>query len=214
MVAAKQVTEVFITKVPPSKHAQYKEWASKIQYLEAKFPGYLGTYLQAPDSNTPNDFVTILHFDTEDNLNCWLNSKERQEIVKASKNFVDHYEGHRLESTFPGWFPSCSPIKKTKLTILKENMFVLLVLFPIVMLELKFLNPYLKNLTLSVSTFIGNALSVALITWPTMPICLYFMRWWLSPEISKKENILGFCIVFSIYALEILFFYSMPLFVR
>ena len=38
------------------------------------------------------------------------------------------------------------------------------------MLELRFLNPHLRALNPAVGTFIGNALSVALTTWPLMPL--------------------------------------------
>ncbi len=64
-------------------------------------------------------------------------------------------------------------------------MLVVLVLFPIVMLELRFLSPLLGGLNSSVSMFIGNVISVALIAWPFMPLVVGPMNWWLLP---KKDS--------------------------
>jgi hypothetical protein len=199
------VTEVFITRVKPGKYENYRDWASKIQEIEKTFPGYKGTYLQAPAVNDRDAWVTILHFDNFENLDNWLNSKERQEIISESKNFVENLDIHRLNTPFPGWFPADSSNPKQISVMIKETMLILLVLFPIVMLEIKFLNPHLKNLNPSLGTFIGNAISVSLITWPMMPLCLYFLKWWLYTK-SPARNILGCSIVFTLYLTLIVLF--------
>ena len=58
----------------------------------------------------------------------------------------------------------------------KTAMLVLLGLFPVVMLELKFLSPKLSLLGIhaSLATFIGNSISVAVTSFFTMPWCV---RW-------------------------------------
>lgn len=201
----KPVTEVFITHVKPGKYELYREWAAKIQHIEADFPGYQGVYVQSPAANDPNSWVTILSFDTHENLDNWLTSNKRKQIIKESTSFVENYEGHRMTAPFFGWFSSVD-VPKTIWTIIKEAMLILLVLFPIVMLEFKFLNPLTKNLNLSVATFIGNTISVGLITWPAMPVCLYFLSWWLKSK-SLFHNILGTIIVLSLYLFTIFIFY-------
>jgi antibiotic biosynthesis monooxygenase (ABM) superfamily enzyme len=50
----------------------------------------------------------------------------------------------RLSNSFAGWFPSEGPDREPP-TTLKQSMVVLLVLFPIVMEELRFLTPLLKK---------------------------------------------------------------------
>ena len=64
----------------------------------------------------------------------------------------------------------------------KTACLVLLTLFPVVMLELRFLNPHLATLNPAVRTFIGNAISVALTTWPLMPLAIWGFHAWLFPE--------------------------------
>lgn len=203
----KRVTEVFVTHVKPKNYQLYSNWASKIQKLEAKFPGYVGAYLQAPSVNDPQAFVTVLQFDTPENLNLWLNSQERADILKESEMFIENFEPLNLKNPFFAWFPSTTP--KKIITIIKETMLVLLILFPIVMLQIKFLNPHLTSLHLSPATFIGNVISVSLISFPMMPICLYCLGWWLRTDFQEGQflkNVAGFLLVFFLYLLEVLIF--------
>ena len=203
----KTVTEIFITHVKPGLNSFYKEWASRIQEIEKTFPGYLGTDIEAPKSNDNNIWVSVLHFDSEVNLDNWLKSEERQIIINESKQFVEEYETHHLTANpYRSWFAG-TPKKIS--VIIKETMLVLLVLFPIIMLEFKFLNPHFYHLNLSIATFIGNALSVSLISFPVMPICLYFLGWWLNPDLEEKQpskNIFGFVVVIALYLVAILLF--------
>lgn len=203
------IIEVIVTHVKQGEHEAYKSWASKIQQIEKTFPGYQGVYTQPPSLNDPDSFITILQFDNAEHLENWLTSEKRKQILKESESFVENYEKHSLNNPFPGWFPSTLKVQKRISLVIKETMLVLLVLFPIVMLELQFLGPLTSRFNLSFATFIGNALSVTLISWPLMPICLYFLNWWLSDEYLKEhpsKNIQGFAIVIALYMIEILIF--------
>ena len=64
----------------------------------------------------------------------------------------------------------------------KTACLVLLTLFPVVMLELRFLNPHIEAFNPAVRTFIGNAISVGLTTWPLMPLAILGFHAWLFPE--------------------------------
>lgn len=90
----------------------------------------------------------------------------------------------------------------------KQMMIVLLMLFPIVMLELIFLSPYLSTLHFSLATFIGNAISVALLSWPFMSIAIYCLNWWLTPiNMTTGKSIAGALLVIGLYVIEVVFFW-------
>jgi antibiotic biosynthesis monooxygenase (ABM) superfamily enzyme len=84
-------------------------------------------------------------------------------------------------------------------------MLVLLVLFPIVMLEIRFLSPWLASLNPALATFVGNALSVTLVTWPMMPLAIRGLGWWLQPKAPRRPwiTVAGLATVAALYALEI-----------
>jgi uncharacterized protein len=90
----------------------------------------------------------------------------------------------------------------------KTAMLVLLGLFPIVMLELKFLSPNLSSLGMhaSLETFIGNSISVAITSFFTMPLFVSWFGWWLFPEKGLEERLTakGLTMLGLLYAVEII----------
>lgn len=200
------VTELFFTKVNPHQSAEFHNWCVKLQEAESLFPGFKGVFLQAP-KGTEGHWITLLQFDSIENMENWLQSKERKALLEQPLPWIDTLESNRINASFAGWFSSLgkeAPVPP----VWKQTMLVLLVLFPIVMLEFKFLNPLLTGLSLSVATFIGNALSVALIAYPMMPLALKALGWWCvpHPHHAWKTTLLGLLTLIGLYALEVWIF--------
>lgn len=198
------VTEVFVTQVNPTKAKLFQAWMAKIHQIEAKFPGFKGVYVQAPRSGQGSNWITLLQFDTPKNLDHWLASPERQKILLESQSLIDSLDSHRVMSPYAGWFTSVSKWGEGP-PVWKQTMMVLLVLFPIVMLELKFLSPLIAGLNFSLATFVGNAISVTLVSWPLMPIAIRFLGWWLTPTAHKRiqVEVAGTLVMIALYCLEI-----------
>ena len=200
------VAEVFVTQVQPEKINAFREWAAKIHKVEAQFPGFKGMYLQSPIERNGTTWITFLQFDTTENLDKWLESPERRAVLNEGKPLVKSLESHRVISPYSGWFANTSAVNEVP-PVWKQTMMVLLVLFPIIMLELKFLSPLTAPLNPSLATFIGNAISVTLVSWPTLPIAIYFMNWWLTPDKKKdrvKTAIIGTLVMAAVYLVEII----------
>lgn len=200
----KGVTEVHVTRVSPDKMPAFKEWLKKIHEMESTFPGFQKVYEQAP-SDPNGSWITLLQFDTAENLARWHRSAEYATLTKEIQDFVQAHESQQLHSSFDGWFAKDLAVAPP---LWKQTMLVLLVLFPIVMLEFQFLSPLTAELNLSLATFIGNAVSVSLISWPMMPITLYFLGGWLTPKPSLFVQILGIILITTLYLLEIFLFWK------
>jgi antibiotic biosynthesis monooxygenase (ABM) superfamily enzyme len=72
------------------------------------------------------------------------------------------------------------------------------------MLELRFLNPHLKSLNPALGTFIGNAISVALTTWPLIPLAIWGFSAWLYPENKPRWLVMTMPVVLVLcYLIEI-----------
>lgn len=197
------VTEVHVTFVKKGKTAAFKEWSRKINDVESTFHGFKKVYVQPP-SQPNGSWVTLLQFDTEENLDRWLNSPQRRSLLKESQEIMESHTSHRLFSSFDGWFStslSSSPPKW------KETMLILLMLFPIVMLEYRYLSPLLEGMNLSLQTFIGNTISVCLLSWPLIPIGIYSLRWWLSSKGNLRIDLLGIGCVVILYLFTIYLFW-------
>ncbi len=174
------VTMILVSDIKPGKEAAYREWSDRIQKLQATFPGYLGSFIQPPQQGETG-FTTVLRFDSAANLDSWLTSDARAAMVKDSEDLVAGFRAQRVDTSFPGWVPN-DPATGKAPNMWKTACLVLLTLFPVVMLELRFLNPYIEAFNPAVRTFIGNAISVGLTTWPLMPLAIAGFHAWLFPE--------------------------------
>ena len=177
------VTEVIFSRIKPGMEDDYREWATRIEAAQARYPGYRGMFLQPPDENG-GMWTTIIRFKTAPQLEAWMNAPERKSLLQESKAFIEHEQLTRLATAFPGWVP-VDPITGKGPPNWKTALLVLLGLFPIVVIELRFLNPLLRGLNSSLATFIGNAISVAATSFITMPLFVRVFGWWLF--LDKKS---------------------------
>jgi uncharacterized protein len=198
------VTEVITTYVKPDKIRDYQAWAAKIHQAEAQFPGYRGGFLQPPPSEKQPFWTKLVRFATPEQLDAWLNSSARQGLLREHDALVSSWESHRLPTSFAGWFPSHHTTSASP-PAWKQSMLVVLVLFPIVMMELRFLSPRLSGLHVAVSTFIGIVISVVLIAWPFMPLAIRALHWWVLPaqESPRWIHLTGIALLVALYAIEI-----------
>src|SRR5204863_10139154 len=114
-------------------------------------------------------------------------------LLQESKAFIEKEELMRLATSFPGWVP-INPLTGKGPPDWKTALLVLLGLYPIVVIELRFLNPLLSGLNSSLATFIGNAISVAGTTFITMPLFVRVFGWWLfldkkSPKLRTPAGV-------------------------
>jgi uncharacterized protein len=182
------VTMVMVTDIKPGKEAAYRAWADRIQKLQATFPGYVGSFVQPPQ-HSETGWTTVLRFDSTAHLDAWLKSDARAAMVKESGDLVEGFHAQRIDTSFPGWVAN-DPATGKPPNMWKTAGLVLLTLFPVIMLELRFLNPQLAMLNPAVRTFIGNAISVAVTTWPLMPLAIWIFSAWLFPENKPRWLVL------------------------
>ena len=138
------VTMIMVTDIKPGKEAAYRAWADRIQKVQAKFPGYVGSFVQPPQANETG-WTTVLRFDSKANLEGWLKSDARAAMVKESEDLVQGFHAQRVDTSFPGWVAN-DPATGKPPNMWKTACLILLTLFPVVMLELRFLNPHLREL--------------------------------------------------------------------
>jgi antibiotic biosynthesis monooxygenase (ABM) superfamily enzyme len=196
--------------INPGMEDDYCNWLSSVQTAQAKFPGYQGTYLQMP-SNSSRLWTTILRFDTPEALEHWFVSKQRLELIEKSKQLVTSESIKRLSSSFPGWLPVDE--KGNSPPRYKAAMLVLLGLYPVVMLQSKFMTPYLTSVQPPLRTFVGNVVGVAMCSFVTMPFLTAVYKDWLLPQTHSdrgKVDTFGIATIVCLYLLEnILFWFFM-----
>lgn len=204
------VTEVVLSRIKPGMDQQYREWATRIQHAQSQYPGYRGTYLQPP-TTIDGRWTTLFRYDTEEHLEAWMASPERKKLLEESRAFIEHEELSRLATSFPGWVP-IDPETGKGPPNWKTSLLVLLGLFPIVMLELKYFSPILAALGLHASPaiFVSNAVSVFLTSFATMPVFIILFGWWLFPKgRNASVEFRGGAILAILFTLEVLILWKL-----
>jgi hypothetical protein len=197
------VTQVIFSRIKPGMEGRYREWAARIQQAQARYPGYRGMYLQPPAPGGTH-WITMLRFETIEQLNAWMAAPERAAMLEEARAFIEDEELLRLATSFPGWV-RIDPETGKGPPNWKTALLVLLGLYPIVVLELLYLNPLLGGLAPALGIFTGNVLSVAATSFLTMPFLVRAFDWWLFAD-TKRDNratAIGIAVLAVFFACEI-----------
>lgn len=200
------ITEVIVTRIVPGREDAYRAWAGHIQQAFSRAPGFQGfnTKRQA-DGHT---WTSLIRFDTEANLDAWLKSQTRADLLKQAEPFIADVNLHRIEPSFPGWVGTDStgrPPPRWKTTML-----VLLSLYPIANFDFFVVYPLLPSLPWGISYFLPYAFGVILISYLVMPFFVRLFSPWLyaGPNATLKNTLLGLAAILALYLVEILAVYA------
>jgi antibiotic biosynthesis monooxygenase (ABM) superfamily enzyme len=204
---------VISTRVRPGKEAEYRAWERKIAAAQSKAPGLQGYRFEPPVPDVQEDFVAILRFDTEANLQAWLGSPVRRKLIEEAAPLTEEFHTRMARTGFDQWFQESAKPGGAPLPVWKMNMLVLLMLYPIVLLWTTFVSmPLFTNLLhmpFAIALFLGNVVSVVL-TGALVPWTAGYFGWWLSPASDKdtvQTHIRGAAIISVAYAIMVVVFW-------
>jgi antibiotic biosynthesis monooxygenase (ABM) superfamily enzyme len=201
---------VISTRLLPDQESQYRSWEQRIAAAQSQAPGFQGYRLEPPIAGVQDDWLSIIRFDSQQNLDNWLKSPERLKLLKESESFTDRFATRVVQSGFDQWFPN-SNNGGPSAPVWKQNMIVLLVLYPEVFLFGAFVQQPLLIRRLHwafwLALFAGNLVGILLMN-RIVPWTSNRFAWWLTSVKSKerKTTLLGLGLVISLYALMLLAF--------
>jgi antibiotic biosynthesis monooxygenase (ABM) superfamily enzyme len=204
------VSAVISTRVKPGQEAAYRAWEQRIAAAQAKFAGFRGYRFEPPIPGVQDDWLAILRFDTERDLQAWLDSPERRKLLEESAPLVDEFHARVVRTGFEQWFPVGAD-RSAAPAVWKQNMIVLLMLYPVVFLfGLSVQTPLLTGrigLPFALALFIGNVVSVTLLNW-LVPWTSRAFGWWLSPprDPGGRISVAGGVLIVALYAALIFVF--------
>ncbi|MCC7023658.1 MAG: antibiotic biosynthesis monooxygenase [Thermomicrobiales bacterium] len=210
---ASSVSAVISARIEPGQEEAYRRWGQRIAAAQARYPGFQGFRINPPIPGVQDDWVTVLQFDNEADLNAWMTSPERQHLLEEAKAFTAETHSRTVRSGFSQWFrvdggPALAPAWK-------QNMLVLLALYPVVFLFGFFVGGPLLGVRLGLpfwlSLFIGNVASVIILNW-VVPWVSGRFGWWLHPagEETERRNVTGIAILIALYVLLLMAFSQFP----
>jgi len=82
-------TVIVARRVVPGREAAFRTWHEEIRAAAAAYPGYVSTELQPPDIAHPDEWVTVYSFASAAELDLWLASPERGELIAGATDLID-----------------------------------------------------------------------------------------------------------------------------
>ena len=204
------VSAVISTRIKPGQEAAYRQWEQRIAAAQSKAPGFQGYRFEPPIPGVQNDWLAIVRFDTDANLQAWLDSPERRELLEEATPFTEEFHARIARTGFDHWF-SVEAGGRHAPPVWKQNMLVLLMLYPVVFLFGAFVQTPLltrrAGLPFAIALFIGNVASVTSLNW-LVPWASRVFEWWLRPAAGAARwiDFAGAGLVIGLYALLVLVF--------
>ena len=203
------VSVVITTHLKPGREAEFRLWEQRIASAQAKAPGFKGYRFEPPIPGVQEDYVAILRFDNEMSLQGWMDSPQRHRLLQESEGFTERVEARIVRTGFAQWF---TPQEAATAPAWKQNMIVLLLLYPVVFLfgiwvEAPLLTR-LAGLPFWLSLFVGNVASVLLLN-VLVPLVSGWFGWWLipAPDRARRTSLTGTFLIILLYSV-LLFVFS------
>jgi antibiotic biosynthesis monooxygenase (ABM) superfamily enzyme len=207
------VSAVISTRIRPGQESAYRAWEQRIAAAQSKAPGFQGYRFEPPAPGVQDHWLAILRFDTEANLQAWLDSPERHKLLQEAAPFTEEFHARVVRTGFDQWFPVPAPGVPPP-AVWKQNMLVLLILYPVVFLFSTFVQTPLltgrAGLPFAVALFIGNVASVLLLNY-LVPWTSNRFSWWLQRVGAnvRRIDIAGTALVVALYGLTVLAFWRL-----
>jgi antibiotic biosynthesis monooxygenase (ABM) superfamily enzyme len=194
------VTVVATHRVERDDVEEFLSWQERLRLAESKFDGYRGTELFRPVEGVQDEWTAMYRYDSAADLEAWLTSDERRELLKEGQKFQD-FQLRTVANSFGSWFafddkgkPAAPP------SDLKTSFAVWLGIYPTVMTLSLVLSPLKMPLWLFV--FVGNLLSSFILSYVTMPYYVNpILKRWLRPPADApkwRTNIRGIAIIVAV----------------
>jgi antibiotic biosynthesis monooxygenase (ABM) superfamily enzyme len=197
------VSAVISSRVRPGQEGAFRAWEQRIATAQAQSPGFQGYRFEPPIPGVQDDWLAILRFDTESNLQAWLDSPGRKKLLKEAAPFLEEFHARVVRTGFEQWFPTAAD--GISAPAWKQNMIVLLLLYPVVFLfGIWVQTPVLMGkagLPFWLALFIGNVASVLLLNW-LVPWVSNGFGWWLAPAqgAGRWTSLAGAALILLLYA--------------
>lgn len=170
------VTTVVTHRVSPERVDEFLGWQERLRLAENKFPGYRGSEIFQPIEGVQDEWTTLYRYDSAADLDRWLTSSERRQLLDEGEQFSD-FRLRTIDNSFGSWFAFDEDGGRLPVpSDTKTAIAVWVGLYPTVVLLTLAMSP--ARLPLWLGMLIGNLLSSSIITF-------FAMRFYVNPLLKR-----------------------------
>jgi antibiotic biosynthesis monooxygenase (ABM) superfamily enzyme len=174
------VTVIVTRKAKKGKIREFEEWMDGVTHEAMKFEGHMGVNIIRPSAMSNPEYVIIFRFNTYENLARWENSEIRSEWLKKSKGVTEGEPRVEKQSGLEFWFTPRSGSaasgegKNASAAAMPPPRYKMaMVVTSIIFVLVSTLLPQIREATIGLptllSTLVGVAIMVILMTYVIMP---------------------------------------------
>jgi len=145
----------------------------------SRFPGHLGADVQPPDPPANPRHLLIFRFATEQDLDRWNASPQRQQCLAAIDAHADSSTTVQRIVGLEAWFRPPQAPRAAMPARWKMALVTGVVIYVLALALGRFVAPSLEPLPLAVRTAVTTLILVPLMTWVAMPLVTRLLRRWL-----------------------------------
>ena len=182
-----RASSVIVHRLRPDQAERFLELQRGITEAAQGFPGYQATDVYPPAERQQSEWVVVIHFESPEALQRWLDSPVRAQWLEKIRAAVGEFRLKALPTGFGAWFAGLVDEPDGVPPSWKIAASILLTLYPTVVLLAIFVGPYINPLGLAVSMLISNALSVSILQWGVTPAVKSLLAPWLRANEEKQR---------------------------
>jgi len=183
------VTAVVTHRVPPEHVGEFLSWQERLRLAESKFPGFRGSEIFRPIEGVQDDWTALYRYNSAAELDRWLTSAERRQLLDEGKRFSD-FQLRTIDNSFGSWFTFDEDGGQARApSDLKTVIAVWVGLYPTVMLLVLVMAPV--KLPVWLGGMFSNLISSFVMTFVTMPFYVnpLLKRWlYAAPDAPKAAT--------------------------
>ncbi len=179
------VTVIVTRKAKKERIKEFEEWMDGIVHEAMKFEGHMGVNVIRPSDPSGNpEYVIIFRFNSYENLAKWENSEIRNQWLKKSKDLTEGEPLVEKQTGLEFWFTprSGGPMPLPAPPRYKMAIVITAIIFVLINTLIPLIRQATAELPILVSTLVGTAIMVLLMTYVVMPSVTRVLRPWLSKK--------------------------------